>query len=84
MGTTVEALTIAVNFTIRGTIRTAGAAALQRLRNCVCGCNVKAKNTLYMNYLPMARNSGATILRRPKRSGWRNSPAADGGFTANT
>ena len=34
--------------------------------NCVCGCNVKAKNTLYMNYLPMARNAGATILTQTK------------------
>jgi cholesterol oxidase len=30
--------------------------------NCVCGCKVGAKNTLMMNYLPMAKNAGATIL----------------------
>ena len=34
--------------------------------NCVSGCNVRAKNTLYMNYLPMARNAGATILTQTK------------------
>ncbi len=34
--------------------------------NCVSGCNVEAKNTLYMNYLPMARNAGATILTQTK------------------
>ncbi|MEI9973765.1 MAG: hypothetical protein WDO73_17955 [Ignavibacteriota bacterium] len=30
--------------------------------NCVTGCNVGAKNTLYMNYLPMAQRAGAVIL----------------------
>jgi len=30
--------------------------------DCVTGCNVSAKNTLYMNYLPLARNNGADIF----------------------
>ncbi|MEJ2429997.1 MAG: GMC family oxidoreductase [Deltaproteobacteria bacterium] len=30
--------------------------------DCVTGCNVRAKNTLYMNYLPFARNHGAFIF----------------------
>src|SRR5262249_17394169 len=34
--------------------------------NCVTGCNVGAKNTLYMNYLPMARNAGAIIHTQTK------------------
>ena len=34
--------------------------------NCVSGCNVRAKNTVYMNYLPMAKNAGATILTQAK------------------
>ena len=67
MGTTVEALNIAVNFTING--KNPHGVEQQPCNdcgNCVCGCNVKAKNTLYMNYLPMARNAGATILTQTK------------------
>src|ERR1017187_1259270 len=80
MGTTVEALTIAVNFTIDGNNpHGVEQRPCNDCGNCVCGCNVKAKNTLYMNYLPMARNSGATILTQTKvewleklsAGGWR-------------
>src|SRR5215831_17655552 len=67
LGYPVEALNIAVNFTIDG-LNPHG--VLQRpcidCGNCVTGCNVRAKNTLYMNYLPMARNAGATILTQTK------------------
>jgi cholesterol oxidase len=67
MGTTVEALTIAVNFTIKGNNpHGVEQQPCNDCGNCVCGCNVKAKNTLYMNYLPMARNAGATILTQTK------------------
>jgi cholesterol oxidase len=80
MGTTVEALTIAVNFTIDGTNpHGVEQRPCNDCGNCVCGCNVKAKNTLYMNYLPMARAAGATILTQTKvewleklsAGGWR-------------
>jgi cholesterol oxidase len=80
MGTTVEALTIAVNFTISGNNpHGVEQQPCNDCGNCVCGCNVKAKNTLYMNYLPMARNAGATILTQAKvewleklpAGGWR-------------
>src|SRR5664280_2044707 len=80
MGTTVEALTIAVNFTIDG-INPHGVEQrpCNDCGNCVSGCNVKAKNTLCMNYLPMARNAGATIptqtkvewLEKLSDGGWR-------------
>ncbi len=32
--------------------------------DCFSGCNVGAKNTLNFNYLPMARNAGASIFTR--------------------
>src|ERR1019366_1308909 len=67
MGTTVEALTIAVNFTIDGNNpHGVEQRPCNDCGNCVCGCNVKAKNTLYMNYLPMARKAGATIFTQTK------------------
>ena len=34
--------------------------------NCTTGCNRLAKRTLYMNYLPMARNAGAAIFVQKK------------------
>ena len=47
--------------------------------DCVTGCNVGAKNTLYMNYLPLAGNNGAHIftqaqvdwLEKLPDGGWR-------------
>jgi cholesterol oxidase len=34
--------------------------------DCMTGCNVRAKNTLYMNYLPAAKQRGAEIYSRIK------------------
>ena len=34
--------------------------------DCTTGCNHMAKSTLYMNYLPMARNAGAKIFTETK------------------
>lgn len=67
MGTRAEALNIVVNFTIDGP-NPYGVEQKPCVNcgNCVTGCNVRAKNTLYMNYLPMAKNEGATILTQTK------------------
>lgn len=67
MGGAVEPLTIAVNFTIKGENKYGvEQQPCNDCGNCVCGCNVKAKNTLYMNYLPMAKRAGVTILTQTK------------------
>ena len=78
LGIPVEALHIAVNFTIDGK----NAQGVEQkpcidCGNCVSGCNVRAKNTVYMNYLPMARNAGATILTQTKVE-WIEKLAAGG------
>jgi cholesterol oxidase len=47
--------------------------------DCVTGCNFSAKNTLYMNYLPLAAKNGADIFTQTKvewieklsTGGWR-------------
>jgi cholesterol oxidase len=67
LGIMAQALNIVVNFTIDGT-NPWGVEQKPCVDcgNCVTGCNVKAKNTLYMNYLPMARSAGATILTQTK------------------
>ncbi|MBC7293974.1 MAG: GMC family oxidoreductase, partial [Thermoleophilia bacterium] len=55
----VRPLDIAVNFTVDGPNRFGVAQKpCTDCGDCVSGCNVGAKNTLYMNYLPMARNAG--------------------------
>jgi cholesterol oxidase len=60
-------LTIAVNFSINGP----NAQGVEQkpcidCGDCITGCNVGAKNTLYMNYLPMAHNAGAEIYTQTK------------------
>lgn len=80
LGTSVKALDIVVNFTIDGA-NPYGVPQKPCINcgNCVTGCNVGAKNTVYMNYLPMAHSAGATILTQNKvewleklsGSGWR-------------
>ena len=80
LGVPLEALNINVNFTIDGP----NPYGVQQkpcidCGNCVTGCNVGAKNTLYMNYLPMACHAGVTVhtqtkvewLEKLATGGWR-------------
>ena len=96
LGTTVQALDIVVNFTIDG-LNPYGVQQKPCVNcgNCVSGCNIGAKNTLYMNYLPMAKSAGATILTQNQVAYVKQLPAggwrifgqhfnSDGGSTAFT
>ena len=80
LGTNAKALDIVVNFTINGANKYGvEQKPCVNCGNCVTGCNVGAKNTLYMNYLPMAKNAGAIIhtqakvewLQKLPGGGWR-------------
>jgi cholesterol oxidase len=73
-------LDIAVNFTVAGP-NSYGAEQkpCTDCGDCITGCNVGAKNTLAMNYLPMAASAGAEIytqaeverISRQPGGGWR-------------
>jgi cholesterol oxidase len=67
LGLRAQALDIVVNFTVDGpNAFGVNQKPCINCGNCVTGCNVGAKNTLYMNYLPMAAKAGATILTQTK------------------
>jgi cholesterol oxidase len=67
LGMSAEPLNIAVNFTIKGTNpHGVEQAPCIDCGDCVTGCNVGAKNTLPMNYLPMAKDAGAEIFTQTK------------------
>ena len=61
-GTKARPAKIAVNFA--GGVNAQGVTQhpCQRVGNCVTGCNNWAKNTLAMNYLPLARRFGARLF----------------------
>jgi cholesterol oxidase len=73
-------LDIAVNFSVTGA-NSYGAEQkpCTDCGDCITGCNVGAKNTLAMNYLPMAASAGAEIytqaeverISRQAGGGWR-------------
>ena len=74
------ALNINVNFTIDG--KNSFGVDQKPCTNCgdcITGCNVGAKNTLYMNYLPLAASAGTEIYTQTKvewveklaSGGWR-------------
>ncbi|HTS66103.1 MAG TPA: GMC family oxidoreductase [Candidatus Acidoferrales bacterium] len=78
LGTRVQPLDIVVNFYVNGK----NAFGVEQkpcidCGNCVTGCNVRAKNTLYMNYLPMAAQAGAEIFTQTKVE-WLEKLAAGG------
>jgi cholesterol oxidase len=68
LGHLVETLPLAVNFQKEGVevYRGNGRSIVKHkcidCGDCVTGCNVGAKNTLYMNYLPLARTGGTHIF----------------------
>lgn len=67
MGTHALPLNIAVNFRIEGPNQYGiDQQKCKDCGDCITGCNFGAKNTLYMNYLPMASNSGAQIFTQAK------------------
>ena len=67
LGMKAEALDLAVNFDIDGTNpHGVPQVPCTDCGDCVSGCNVGAKNTLYMNYLPMAFRAGADIFTQTK------------------
>jgi cholesterol oxidase len=67
LGTNARALDIAVNFTIDG-MNPYGVEQRPCIDcgDCVTGCNVSAKNTLAMNYLPMGARAGAEMFTQTK------------------
>lgn len=60
-------LNIAVNFEVDGT-NPYGADQKPCIDcgDCITGCNVGSKNTLYMNYLPLAKRTGTEIFTQTK------------------
>jgi cholesterol oxidase len=78
LGTRVQPLDIVVNFSVDGP-NAVGVNQKPCINcgNCVSGCNVGAKNTLYMNYLPMAAKAGAMIFTQTKVE-WLEKLAAGG------
>ncbi len=79
-GSHAEPLNINVNFTVDGkNAYGADQKPCTDCGDCISGCNVGAKNTLYMNYLPLASSAGAEIYTQSQvdwveklaTGGWR-------------
>ena len=71
-------LNINVNFTIDGkNPYGVNQKPCTNCGDCISGCNVGAKNTLYMNYLPLARSAGTEIYTQTKVE-WVEKLAAGG------
>jgi cholesterol oxidase len=82
LGSTAFPLNIAVNFGIDGMNEyRAEQKPCIDCGDCITGCNVGAKNTLAMNYLPMAAAPARRSIRRLRSTGSASSPTAAGEFT---
>lgn len=66
IGGKAEHLPLAVNFTTGPNPQGVHQKECTDCGDCVTGCNVSAKNTLYMNYLPLAQKGGAEIFTQVK------------------
>lgn len=78
IGRRAEPLHLAVTFEDRVNDQGVAQKKCTDCGDCVSGCNVSAKNTLYMNYLPLAKKGGADIFCQMKvewiekiDGGWR-------------
>ena len=80
LGSHAQALNIVVNFDIDGNNKYGVEQhPCKKCGDCVTGCNFHAKNTLYMNYLPMAAANGSDIftqikvewIEKLRDGGWR-------------
>jgi cholesterol oxidase len=96
LNTTATPLNVAVNFKYDGpNAHGVVQHPCVKCGDCVTGCNFAAKNTLYMNYLPLAAKNGADIFTQVKvewieklsTGGWRihgqhvSSATDNGSFT---
>ncbi|MDX1983676.1 MAG: GMC family oxidoreductase [Bryobacteraceae bacterium] len=66
IGRRAEPLRLAVNFKTGPNPQGVHQDECTDCGDCITGCNVSAKNTLYMNYLPMAQQGGADIFTQMK------------------
>ncbi len=67
LGIETQAADLAVNFTVDGpNAHGVPQVPCTDCGDCVTGCNTGSKNTLYMNYLPLAAHHGADIFTQTK------------------
>src|SRR5690606_20306427 len=78
VGWRVERVPICVHFGADGQASPGGKpqSACQYCGNCLLGCHVHAKNTLDLNYIPLAEQQGAEV--HPQHQALKITPRADG------
>jgi len=80
VGANVRPARIAVNFIERVNAQGINQGPCLRTGNCVTGCNNRAKNTLAMNYLPLAKRCGARLFVNTTVTRVAKAPGKDGGY----